>query len=711
MLKKLLALLEKAGEQRRQGFADKVESFNDQLAHEIEWGSVSGFHIGYRNRKLKKTGNGSVFFQPSIMAVLFPLVFVLMGGYIVWVSSMLKPSIQSVLIYPVSTFQHYVHLFPRIVETGRIWGQLFGLVFFVIGLVYLYFSVRPIKFSRVDNSYSKGFWTTKKIPFHKIHAIQVVWDTGETDSPTVYEINLVLKNKERLFVFGHPQEEVVRTDAVELARMLGVPLWDITSYSKESSTLTHLTESFKEKFKLEKPERTQKKRHLVTWSNGLVMSVIMTICAVIGFQSTDMSNNRILTCDKAQDKCVYEKQGIFSSQKTISLESLKSARVSQYTTKEKGVYYTYTTLVFDTKNGSWAPFSSDKPEVVNSMVDDFNQFLSTDSNGNKWNNSVQLVEDRYLFRLILFGVLIAAFLLHWGSLAQKKRGEFIRAMGSYIYEYVVIIALLGGVYYFVVGSPVISHYDKETELQIDTSMVDISRKPNPPTTMLHTDQKESPPQNAEKFNLKPYRYKCIKVLLKSDQALLGYVVEIINSEALVLQVIGGVVRVNSSEIASVEKLPMDDSQFESAISETGFYRTLSDIRSELANVIPISDYSNPEPSSSIYVVWTSSLKRSMRVARILEKHTLLHFYLPGKENRNPHHRDIFEDESIRLILDRNFALTSIHSSEKEIINDFWVTRFPTYVFLDSSGNMILSKSGNVTKPEFMALISQILKNE
>lgn len=90
-----------------------------------------------------------------------------MGGGLIWTFSIVKPSIQSMFFYPIGTFQHYLHMFPRIVESGKIWGQLMGLAFFVIGIVHFYFSVRPITFSGVDNSYSKGFWKKKRYNFIK----------------------------------------------------------------------------------------------------------------------------------------------------------------------------------------------------------------------------------------------------------------------------------------------------------------------------------------------------------------------------------------------------------------------------------------------------------------------------------------------------------------------------------------------------------------
>ena len=88
MLKKLLSLLEKSGEEYRKLFTERVESFNDPVAEEIEWHSISKFSTGYLNRRALKTSNGSIFFIPSIQAVLFPLVFILMGSYVIWAFSM-----------------------------------------------------------------------------------------------------------------------------------------------------------------------------------------------------------------------------------------------------------------------------------------------------------------------------------------------------------------------------------------------------------------------------------------------------------------------------------------------------------------------------------------------------------------------------------------------------------------------------------------------
>lgn len=503
MINKLLSFLKNIGEKHRQSFDERIESFNDQLAKEIDWGSVSGVNTGYLNRKLLRTSNGSIFFVPSILAVLFPLAFILMGSFLIWTFSIFKPSIQSMLFYPASTFQHYVHFFPKIVESGKIWGQLMGLVFFVIGLVHFYFSVRPITFSRVDNTYSKSFWRKKKIPFHEIHAIQIVSDAGDIDSPVVYEINLVLQNKKRLFVFGHPRKRAVREDAAQLARLLSVAVWDITTDYKERSLSAH-----------------------------------------------------------------------------------------------------------------------------------------------------------------------------------KDKAEFLKRAKSYIPLYVMSFALLfAGAYIFIVGSPKIYNGDTVTETANTTNML----------------------------NLKPYRYKCVKITLQSGQTLSGYVDNVNKSEYLVLQVIGGVVRLGTTQIASIDELPRDNTQFNDALADSDLYRTLDQMKFAVADFIILADYSNEEPNNAYTsLIWTSNLERAKRSAQLLNKDIFAEFYLSEDKVFDNFHDNIFSDTTIKILIDRNFVPVRIHGTKEDIFHNFGITQLPNLAFLDSSGVVINSTHANMTVRQFEEFVNSII---
>jgi hypothetical protein len=43
-----------------------------------------------------------------------------------------------------------------------------------------------------------------------------------------YELNIILINKKRIHVFGHPNKKQIKKDAAKLALALSVPLWDVS---------------------------------------------------------------------------------------------------------------------------------------------------------------------------------------------------------------------------------------------------------------------------------------------------------------------------------------------------------------------------------------------------------------------------------------------------------------------------------------------------
>ncbi len=229
MFKQLLSKIKQITTTDPISFSDRLKAFNDPMAEEIGWEPISRIHIGYFNRRPFKTRHESLFFIPSMTAVFFPMMFILMGGYLMWASSLLQPGLEAMIFYPVHTFRHYLHLMPRLLASDRIWVHLFGLVFLLMGLVHLFYSVRPIVFNNTRKVYAKGFWPGHKISFDEIHAVQVISASGSgPDTSSVYEVNLVLKTRKRIHVYGHPGRERIVSDAAELSKMLSIPIWDTT---------------------------------------------------------------------------------------------------------------------------------------------------------------------------------------------------------------------------------------------------------------------------------------------------------------------------------------------------------------------------------------------------------------------------------------------------------------------------------------------------
>ncbi|MCB0639092.1 MAG: hypothetical protein KDC54_20825, partial [Lewinella sp.] len=79
---------------------------------------------------------------------------------------------------------------------------------------------------------SRGHWLPqlRDVPFIEIHAIQLLRERVRSKNSRYfsYELNLVLRNGERLALMDHSKQDAIREDAQLLSRTLSVPLWDAT---------------------------------------------------------------------------------------------------------------------------------------------------------------------------------------------------------------------------------------------------------------------------------------------------------------------------------------------------------------------------------------------------------------------------------------------------------------------------------------------------
>ena len=205
-----------------------LESFGDTLAKEIEWSSIARSGSFFKTRNLSKNSSGDFVFYPSLMAILFPLPFMGMGGYIIYRFVLDKFPVINLLYHPIYSLRFFFHQLIQAGFSGVLLGFLFGFIFFMVGAVALIFAVRPIIFNAREQMYYKGFLHKKGISFRDIYAIQLISDLGSgADSDTNYELNLVLKSKERVNVLAHAKEQVIRQDADQLSQLLSVPVWDM----------------------------------------------------------------------------------------------------------------------------------------------------------------------------------------------------------------------------------------------------------------------------------------------------------------------------------------------------------------------------------------------------------------------------------------------------------------------------------------------------
>jgi len=220
MLKKLKVALKQIASQYAPVPFD-ASRFNDPLAMQIQWTPVKPGGTNFRTHKLAMIDFNRMEFKTSIGARLFYSVFLLVGlgvgiGFTIAAAKTGTPFFESDFIIPI----------------------LFGLVFTIAGGVLFYIGAKPVVFDKR----SGYFWKCWKAPdkafnpnamedytkLSDIHALQLISEfiRGDKSSYHSYELNLVLKDGNRVNVVDHGNQVKLQEDARTLADFLGKPVWD-----------------------------------------------------------------------------------------------------------------------------------------------------------------------------------------------------------------------------------------------------------------------------------------------------------------------------------------------------------------------------------------------------------------------------------------------------------------------------------------------------
>lgn len=195
--------------------------FNDPLAMQIQWGPLKGGGSNFRTHKLVSITPSRIQFRTAPEAMVFNLVFLFVGlGMLAGLSAPHFLSEQAAL--------NGQTVLPLIVAA----------VFSCVGIMLCCRATLPIVFDRTNGYFWKGRKAPEEVlhieelkcatPLSEIYAIQLVSElcSGNKSSYYSYELNLVLKNGERLNVIDHGHQKKLRLDAEQLASFLQVPLWD-----------------------------------------------------------------------------------------------------------------------------------------------------------------------------------------------------------------------------------------------------------------------------------------------------------------------------------------------------------------------------------------------------------------------------------------------------------------------------------------------------
>ncbi|MDF7798708.1 hypothetical protein P4C99_04495 [Pontiellaceae bacterium B1224] len=194
--------------------------FNDSLAVRIDWSPLKSGGANFRTRRLVQMDLDRMEFRPTMGAMLFGILFLILGigaigiGVFMIVSGAEVPIPAAFMLF------------------------LTGSVFSAAGA----FMVRHFSSPVVFDGRSGYFWKGRQTPMEvmnrdelkcfseldNIHALQLISEFCRSDKNSYlsYELNLVLKSGDRLNVFDHGHLHHARADADKLAQFLGLPLWD-----------------------------------------------------------------------------------------------------------------------------------------------------------------------------------------------------------------------------------------------------------------------------------------------------------------------------------------------------------------------------------------------------------------------------------------------------------------------------------------------------
>ncbi len=216
MFKRLVSALEKLA--RKKASMDP-SYFNDPLAMETAWSPAAGGGTNFKTHNLIKIDDDRLEYKTAAGAKVFYGVFLFTG-----------------LLFPI-IFGAFAIGDQDLGVSMMLMPLGMGLIFAGVGGGLWYRSSRPIVFDKISGDFWKGRKTPNEVynkqelkyytPLDEIHALQIISEyVGGKTKYYSYELNVVLKNAERINVVDHGKYQVLAEDAERIAAFLKVPVWD-----------------------------------------------------------------------------------------------------------------------------------------------------------------------------------------------------------------------------------------------------------------------------------------------------------------------------------------------------------------------------------------------------------------------------------------------------------------------------------------------------
>lgn len=204
-----------------QGSVSKFDYSDDPVSKITRWCPANKGGANFLTQTLVEVSSSRIEFRATAGAKLFSLCFIVMG-----------------------IGAAYVFL-AKFISTGdfgyniqTIFASIAGTVFVLLGAFFYYLFTIPVVFDK-----HKGvFWKNRKSPskltnkrflersteLNNIHAIQLIAECVEDSDGdySSYEMNLVMKNGDRINVVDHGDDKQLKEDANKLSLFLRKPVWD-----------------------------------------------------------------------------------------------------------------------------------------------------------------------------------------------------------------------------------------------------------------------------------------------------------------------------------------------------------------------------------------------------------------------------------------------------------------------------------------------------
>ncbi len=180
--------------------------FKDEIASRTQWDAFRKATGNFNTHKLVDKPGYGMAYKPAAGFYFLTGMFMFLGG--ITTVTIIGQAIQQ------SNPLNGDVLFPA----------AFGLVFFIIGICLFRFMARPIVFDSANRSMDLR---EDRTYFSDMYAIQLIVQRGSKHRN--YQVNLVMRNADRVHVMNYADSSTARTDAARIADVTGISpdkIWD-----------------------------------------------------------------------------------------------------------------------------------------------------------------------------------------------------------------------------------------------------------------------------------------------------------------------------------------------------------------------------------------------------------------------------------------------------------------------------------------------------